>query len=183
MATALGTRPPLRFECSRSTKLPFPSQSAIPSIMRSIAHSNNGRISCSTWPKFAEQAQASKRHAPLIILPLTVGASPNAQSLYILQQTASLGPHRGFDWGAQLKLNWTLFDGGARKNNLAKAQANVRAAEARLNASRDQIADEVWRAYSNVKTALRQRQAATALLEAATQSYAAASGIVQLRRP
>ena len=38
----------------------------------------------------------------------------------------------------------------------------------------DQIADEVWRSYSNVKTALRQRQAATALLEASSQSYNAA---------
>jgi outer membrane protein TolC len=73
-----------------------------------------------------------------------------------------------------VNLNWTVFDGGARKNNLARAEANVRTAEAQVNASRDQIADEVWRAYSNVKTALRQRQAATALLEAANQSYAAA---------
>jgi len=73
-----------------------------------------------------------------------------------------------------VNLGWTLFDGGARKNNLAKAEANVRAAEAQVNASRDQIADEVWGAYSNVKTALRQRQAAIALLEAASQSYAAA---------
>jgi outer membrane protein len=35
----------------------------------------------------------------------------------------------------------------------------------------DQIEDEVWRSYSNVKTAFRQRAAATALLEAANQSY------------
>jgi outer membrane protein len=76
--------------------------------------------------------------------------------------------------GLSVNLGWTLFDGGARKNNLSKAEANVRAAEAQVNASRDQIADEVWGAYSNVKTALRQRQAAIALLEAASQSYAAA---------
>jgi len=38
----------------------------------------------------------------------------------------------------------------------------------------DQVADEVWRSYSNVKTALRQREAATALLQAARQSYVAA---------
>jgi len=39
---------------------------------------------------------------------------------------------------------------------------------------RDQISDEVWRAYSEVKTALRQKQAAAALLASADKSYAAA---------
>lgn len=67
-----------------------------------------------------------------------------------------------------------MFDSDARKNNLARAEANVHAAEAQVNVAGEQIGDEVWRAYSNVKTALRQRQAAIALLEAASQSYAAA---------
>ena len=63
------------------------------------------------------------------------------------------------------------FDGGARKNNVAKAEANVRAAEAQAKAARDEIANQVWAAYSNLNTASRQRQAATALLQAASQSY------------
>ncbi len=50
----------------------------------------------------------------------------------------------------------------------------ARAATAQINVTRNQIADEVWRAYSNVKTAFRQREAATALLQAAEQSYDAA---------
>jgi len=37
--------------------------------------------------------------------------------------------------------------------------------------TRDEIANEVWTAYSNLTTALHQRQAATALLEAAGRSY------------
>ena len=37
----------------------------------------------------------------------------------------------------------------------------------------DQIANEVWTAYSNFNTALRQRAAAVAFLEAATKSYEA----------
>jgi outer membrane protein len=40
--------------------------------------------------------------------------------------------------------------------------------------ARNQVADQVWAAYSNLNTALRQRQAATALVEAASQSYDAA---------
>jgi len=40
--------------------------------------------------------------------------------------------------------------------------------------TRDRIADEVWAAYSNLNTAFRQREAAAALLTAATESYSAA---------
>jgi outer membrane protein len=80
----------------------------------------------------------------------------------------------GLTGAAAVRLDWTIFDGGARKNNLLKAEANRHAAAANAEVTLDQIADEVWRSYSNVKTALRQRQAAAALLEAASQSYAAA---------
>jgi outer membrane protein TolC len=76
--------------------------------------------------------------------------------------------------GVTLNLQWTVFDGGARRNRLAQARANVHAAEAQAIVARNQIADEVWTAYSNLNTALRQRQAALALLQAADQSYSAA---------
>jgi outer membrane protein len=71
-------------------------------------------------------------------------------------------------------LQWTVFDGGARKNRVAEARAGVRAAKAEANVKRSQIADEVWTAYSNLITAFRQRQSALALLQASTQSYNAA---------
>jgi outer membrane protein TolC len=73
-----------------------------------------------------------------------------------------------------LRADWTLFDGGARKNNLLRAEALHNAAAAQAEVILDQIAGEVWRSHSNVQTALRQRQAATALLQAASHSYAAA---------
>src|SRR5260221_14525636 len=72
------------------------------------------------------------------------------------------------------RLNWTVFDGRARTNRLAQAEANVHEAEAQVHVSRDQISNEVWAAYSNLNTALRQREAATALLEATGRSYDAA---------
>src|SRR5260370_20234483 len=120
-------------------------------------------------------ANAGVKEARAAFYPtLTFSASPSAQSLYFLQQTLPWGHTADVVGGLSVKLSGTVFDGGARKNTLARAEANVRAAEAQVSVFRDRIADEVWRAYSNVKTALRQRQAATALLEAANQSYAAA---------
>ena len=62
-----------------------------------------------------------------------------------------------------------MFDSGARKNKVVQAEANVRAAEAEANAARDEIANQVWAAYSNLKTAFRQRQAAAACFTASRQ--------------
>ncbi len=73
-----------------------------------------------------------------------------------------------------MNLNWTVFDGGARRKRLSQALAEAREAEERVSLTHDQIADEVWTAYSNFNTALRQRVAAVAFLEAATKSYEAA---------
>jgi outer membrane protein len=73
-----------------------------------------------------------------------------------------------------LTLKWTVFDGLRRENELARARHEQADAEAQVNELRDQIADQVWRAYTDAQTAFRQRQAAVALLAASTESYSAA---------
>jgi outer membrane protein len=105
---------------------------------------------------------------------LNVNASPTAQDLYGLQQTLPWGNTAGLVGALNLNLTWTVFDGGARRNKLAQAQADVQAAKSQLQVARDDIANQVWTAYSNLHTAFRQRQAAMALLEAASKSYEAA---------
>jgi outer membrane protein TolC len=77
-------------------------------------------------------------------------------------------------WTAELELRWILFDGARREYRVARAKADKRAAQAEIDALRDQIANQVWSAYANMQTALRQQQAATALLTASQQSYEAA---------
>jgi outer membrane protein len=105
---------------------------------------------------------------------LTLSIGPEAQYLYGLQQQNPWAHRAGLAGAAGFNLRWTVFDGGARKNRVAQAQADVRAAEAQVNASRDEITNQVWAAYSNLNTAFRQRESAIALLQAATQSYEAA---------
>jgi outer membrane protein TolC len=94
--------------------------------------------------------------------------------LHLNYTVFDFGARAGLTGGLGFKLNWTVFDGGARKSRLAQAEANVHEAEARASVTRNQIADQVWAAYSNLNTALRQRQAATALLAASSRSYDAA---------
>jgi outer membrane protein len=77
-------------------------------------------------------------------------------------------------WTAGLDLRWTLFNGARREEEVIAAKAQRSAGEADLHALRDQIDEEVFTSYTNMQTALRQQQAATALLTAAAQSYEAA---------
>jgi outer membrane protein TolC len=77
-------------------------------------------------------------------------------------------------WNVELDLQWTLFDGLRREHAIAEAKARRAEAHAEIDALRDQVSDEVWRAYSDAKTALRQKQAAAALLASADASYSAA---------
>jgi outer membrane protein len=99
---------------------------------------------------------------------------PDPQSLFGMQQTQPWGHTAGLEGQITFNLDWTIFDGGARKHRVAEAKDDARAAEAQAAATRDEIENGVWAAYSNLKTAFRQREAATALLEAAMQSYNAA---------
>ena len=89
-------------------------------------------------------------------------------------------PSQIYPYSAQLNLRWTILDGGARRNELARAEAYRLEAQARLTVSRDQIENEIWTAYSNLKTAQDQREASDALLEAAEQSYSAATESFQV---
>jgi outer membrane protein len=105
---------------------------------------------------------------------LSFNASAGPRSFYASQQSLPWEHTGNWEGGAGLSLTWSLFDGGARKHKLAQAKADALASEARVNAARDRVADEVWTAYSKFQTAFRERQAATELLAAASQSYAAA---------
>ena len=120
-------------------------------------------------------AQAERQEAQAAYYPnLSVTASPAAQSLYVLQQTLPWGHTADLTGSVAFSLKWTVFDNGSRRNRLAEAEARVREANAKASAARDQIEDQVWTAYTNLNTALRQRQAARELVNAATESYSAA---------
>jgi outer membrane protein len=77
----------------------------------------------------------------------------------------------GNAYDATLRLGWTFFDGGRRQSELQEARAAEQQAQSILIIRHDQIESEVWNAYTNAETALRQRQAAIELLLAAQQSY------------
>ena len=174
LATALGTTPPIAIRVQPLQELTIPS-SIDDTVNSAIGRALAQRPDLLQRVADVQAAKARAKEARAAYYPsLNFNASPTAQSLYGLQQQFPWGHTAGLTGSMAFSLNWTVFDGRARKNRLAQAEANVHEAEAQIHVLRDQIANEVWATYSDLNTALRQREAATALLEAAGRSYDAA---------
>jgi outer membrane protein len=76
--------------------------------------------------------------------------------------------------GVLLSFSVPIFDGGERSSRVSAAQANVRAAEAELDAARDAAATQVVKAYNTLITSLAQYDAARVVGGAAHTAYEAA---------
>src|SRR5215510_16426865 len=76
------------------------------------------------------------------------------------------------EYGAFLNFEWKLFDGFERENALRETISQRGAAEAEVAALELRTIREVWKAYADVKTALRKQEFALALLAASEEAYA-----------
>jgi outer membrane protein len=174
LATALGARAATMIRVEPLLEVPSP-ESIGETVGQAINRALDQRPDLQAQVAGVRLGTAEREQARAAYYPsLNFKANPSLQSLYVQQQTLPWGHTAGLTGGMSLSLNWTVFDGGARRSRLAQAEAEIRKAEAQVSAARDSIEDEVWTAYSNLDTAFRQRAAATALLDSATQSYAAA---------
>src|ERR1700756_1703040 len=171
LATVLGTSPTATIHVQTLKELPTP-DSIGDSVDLAINRALAQRPDLMRLVAEIRSSNARGKGARAAYYPsLSVNVNPVAQSLYGLQQTLPWGHTAGLSGGFSLSLNWTVFDGGTRKNNVVQAEANVRSAEAQVNAARNEIANQVWAAYSNLNPAFRHRQAPTALVGAASRSY------------
>jgi outer membrane protein len=76
-------------------------------------------------------------------------------------------------YGVGFLLEWSLFEGGATGRRVELAEAERRAAEDEVTATRDRAIREVWKAYTDVRLAVRRLDVATALVDASQKSYEA----------
>ncbi len=74
-------------------------------------------------------------------------------------------------FGAFLTMELPIFDGFARQRQVDMAQAALRAAENELAGARDAAVREVWKAYTDFKTALRKQDSAAKLLAASQDAF------------
>jgi outer membrane protein TolC len=112
---------------------------------------------------------ARSEYLPKIVLSATAAQT----SIWPTADFGELGNASQATWSAALAIEWQIFDGGARKNELAAARSKKREAQDELREKRDQTTREVWTAYIGFRTALRKQQAAVALLDSANSSYSA----------
>ena len=74
-------------------------------------------------------------------------------------------------YGVGLAIHWNIFEGGATQRKVELAEAERRAAEAEVTAARDQAIRDVWKAYTDVRLAVRRLDVAAALVDASEKSY------------
>ncbi len=174
LATALGIAPTVSIRVQPLDELPPPERrdDSVEELLNRALEQRPDVLQQLAGVKAAEGRVQEARAAyyPSVRFEATVTGQPQ----YGWQDQLPLTQTTGLNGAAAVRIDWTIFDGGARKNNLLKAQASRNEVAAQAEATMDQVADEVWRSYSNVETALRRRDAATALLQAARQSYIAA---------
>jgi len=174
LAVALGASPTQPISVQALDQIANPDQAEV-SVDEAIDRAVGQRPDMLRQVAEIRSANARVKEAKAAYFPsLRVHVYPDPQSLYGMQQQFPWGHTASLDGQLTFSLSWTVFDGGARKNALSEAKHDAQAAEAQASATRDAVENEVWTAYSNVKTAFRQREAAAALLQAASQSYDAA---------
>lgn len=112
---------------------------------------------------------ARAEYNPQILLSGSIAQT----SVWPTADFGQFGPASLPTWTVTLGIQWRIFDGGTRKNELLIAQSKQREAEDQFTAQEDQVTREVWTAYIAFRTALRKHEAAVALLKSANESYSA----------
>ena len=74
-------------------------------------------------------------------------------------------------FGAGLAFELQVFDGFLRDRSLQAARAELQAASAQLEQTRDEAVQQVWKSYTDLRTAIRSEAAAAALLKSSQSSY------------
>ncbi len=74
-------------------------------------------------------------------------------------------------FGAGLAFELQIFDGFLRDRSLQAARAELEAASAQLEQTRDEAVRQVWKSYTDLRTAIRSGAAAEALLNSSQSAY------------
>src|SRR6202040_578122 len=80
------------------------------------------------------------------------------------------GDHRP-TYGAFLTASVPIFDGFGRRYKMEAAEAELHGAESELAGARDSAVREVWKAYTDFKTALRKQESAAKLVTASQNAF------------
>jgi outer membrane protein len=168
-AVGVEPSPNVAIDAANSTPLPSELAASIDVLIdRAIADRPDLAAQAAQIRAAADAIRAARSdYWPQIVLE----GSAAQTSIWPTADYGQLGNASQPTWAAALSVRWKLFDGGERKNEVAKAESKKREAQETMREKRDQATREVWTAYIGFRTALRKQQAAVALLDSATASY------------
>jgi outer membrane protein TolC len=173
LTEAVGFEPSPDISVDAANSAPLPSDLAA-SIDALIARAMADRPDLAAQAAEIRAADDAIRSARAAYWPQIVLQGAAAQtSIWPTVDYGQLGNASEPTWSAALAIQWRIFDGGARKGEVAKAESQKRGAQDEMREKRDQVTREVWTAYIGFRTALRKQQAAVALLDSASASYSA----------
>jgi len=180
LATVLGASPAGMFRVEDVSKAPLPASIDEP-IETAVERAVGQRPDLQSQLALVRSADAEVKQARSAFYP-DISFSGDWGHSNGFGEQKNFGPSSQsaiYSYEAQIKIAWNVFDGGVRRNALALARSESQEVRAQAAASRDEIENQIWTSYSNLKTAQRQLEAANALLEAAQQSYSAATEAFQ----
>ena len=117
----------------------------------------------------ADERRARAEFWPRLLLSGSVG---QAVQRYRVGPPTDTFTMNETEYSAFLNFEWKIFDGFDRENAQREATSQRKAAEADLAALELRAIREVWKAYADVRTALRKHEYALALLTASQEAYA-----------
>src|SRR5580698_8593401 len=118
LATALGAPAATMVRVEPLSEVPTP-ESIGETVERAINRALDERPDLLAEVAGVRVAEAQRKEARAAYYPsLNFRANPSAQSLYVEQQTLRMGHTADLTGGVALSLNWTVFDGGARRSRL-----------------------------------------------------------------
>jgi outer membrane protein len=118
----------------------------------------------------ARQAEVDKARAafyPKVVLDANLGYTELDVSIEHSKYFGGSEPV----YGAGVFLQWSVFDGFARRRRLDTAESELRAAQATLADSRNSVIREVSKARTDFETALRKRESAAKLVAASDSAF------------
>jgi outer membrane protein len=173
LAEVIGVEPSPNIAIDAQKNAPLPDSLALSIdvlIDRALADRPDLMAQAATIRAADDAVRATRaEYRPKIVL----SGSAAQTSIWPTADYGELGSTSQPTWSASLEIQWRIFDGGARKNELAIAESKRREEQNEMTEKRDQATREVWTAYIAFRTALRKQQAAVALLDSATTSYSA----------
>jgi outer membrane protein len=171
LAEVIGVEPSPNIAIDAQKSAPLPESLALPIdalIDRALADRPDLMAQAAAIRAADDAVRAAKaEYRPKIVL----SGSAAQTSIWPTADYGQLGSASQTTWSGALEVQWRIFDGGARKNELAIAESKRREAQDEMTEKHDQATREVWTAYIAFRTALRKQQAAVALLDSANASY------------